>query len=280
MAELSKEIEHGFHFDIQRFAEGAAAAATGGGEGAPAAANKVTNVPDGKADVSLNNIIDDVITGDKGGAEGDKGGGEGAPAAGAGESGAGDLAKAQANVETIAADLKAKGIDFSKFESELASSTGLSDASYEALLKAGYSKAVVDTVVNSYQMAANGFVASVKAAAGGDEEFTKVLAFIKTQPQDVQNAYNQALDTKNVGLVKAVLGGIKAAMGNQLGNSGEQIIANSGGGSGVNATPEFLSVTDMVTAISDDRYQKDAAYTKEVIARINRSKGLFETADF
>lgn len=174
--------------------------------------------------------------------------------------------QAQAALEDVSKDLQGKGVDVQAIMTEFEAGNGLSEKTYETLGKAGYSKAVVDSIIAGQVAVANSFTNSVLAHAGGPEAF-KALA--ESAPAGTRTAFNAAVERGDLSTAKALLDGLKAQRATKLGT------ANPGlKGSPVtrsNPVEGFANRQDMVKAMGDSRYGRDPVYTKQVEARVGAS---------
>lgn len=174
-------------------------------------------------------------------------------------------AKAQEALSDLGKDLQTKGVDIQALMTEYESGS-LSDASYEALGKAGYSKAVVDSIIAGQVAVANSFTNSVLAHAGGPEGFKQLS---ESASPATRQAFNAAVERGDIGTAKALLDGLKAARTAKLGT------ANPGlKGSPVTTSAKvtgYANRQEMTKAMSDPKYGRDPVYTKEVENKVGAS---------
>lgn len=205
---------------------------------------------------------------------------EGNPAAGQGDSQAAD---GQVTDEQIEADIQAaqkaeadlkgqletKGVNFADLEAEFAKDGSLSDASYQALEKAGFSRSVVDAYTTGLTARAEQYVSRVTALAGGEESLKAVQTFLSTpENKAAALAFNEAIEKGSLKQVELVLKGVQADMVAKYGTNGESIL---GGPSGA-AVTGYATQEEAVAAVKDKRYGRDRKYTNEVRAKVARSK--------
>ena len=168
----------------------------------------------------------------------------------------------------LKADLSSKGVDFDLLAKEFDSNGALSQASLDALEKAGYPKTVVDAYINGMQANVDKFVAQVQGFAGGEQGYTQLVQFMNSQPISVRESFNATLNTGNLGQIQLAINGIKAQMTAKYGTSNPTIMT---GGNPGQVSNGFSTTQEMVKAMSDPRYQTDPKYTREVISKVQNA---------
>lgn len=180
------------------------------------------------------------------------------------------VTEAQKALEDVGKDLQTKGVDVQALMDEYSEGNSLSDKSYEALAKAGYSKAVVDSIITGQVATANSFTNSVLAAAGGEEGFKQLTEFAQTASPATIPAFNAAVERGDLATTKALLAGLQAQRAAKYGTANKQIK-----GSPVNvskpAVEGYANRQDMVKAMDDSRYGRDPSYTRSVEAKVGAS---------
>jgi len=167
------------------------------------------------------------------------------------------------------------------YTDELTTAGKLSDTSYAALDKAGYSKAMVDAYVKGLQ--ADATVTSAVAAArladsqiqdittsiGGQPALTNMINWAKGSLPDAElKAYNEAVSGSDPAKVKLAVHGLYAQY-TKANGSEENLIR--GRNEGVASLDRFESRAEQTAAINNPLYQKDPAYRARVSAKIGRS---------
>ena len=186
------------------------------------------------------------------------------------------VADLKSSEDSLKDDLKTKGVDFETAVSEYNEKGVLSDATMDALAKAGYPKAVVEGFIESRQILENQYTSAVYEAAGGEAEYSRMTqwAAANLSKADIE-AFNSAIDSGNLGTVKLIMGGMRSAMGEALtqkhGTSNPSVM---GGPATTNPTGGFADKAEMVKAMSDKRYCRDPQYTKLVESRMAKTTWL------
>lgn len=186
------------------------------------------------------------------------------------------VADLKSSEDSLKDDLKTKGVDFETAVSEYNEKGVLSDATMDALAKAGYPKAVVEGFIKSRQILETQYTSAVYEAAGGEEAYSRMTqwAAANLSKADIE-AFNSAIDSGNLGTVKLIMGGMRSAMGEALtqkhGTNNPSVL---GGPATTNPTGGFADKAEMVKAMSDKRYCRDPQYTKLVESRMAKTTWL------
>lgn len=179
-----------------------------------------------------------------------------------------DLDDAKASMSNAKTTLTEKGVDYDALEAEYNEKGELSAESYETLKNAGYPKEIVDAVIAGWEAKAGNFFDAVVDNAGGSEEYNKIQQFVVGQGEGAIKAFNSIMEQGDLNICNSYIAGIKAQMVAKYGTSNPTLT-----GSGVtNAVQGFADQTEMVKAMSDRRYGRDANYTKEIETRVALSK--------
>lgn len=174
--------------------------------------------------------------------------------------------KAAAEAAAVAA--ASKGVDFAALSAEYAEKGALTPETYAALDKKGFPKQVVDTYIEGQKSIAASYDKAAFDAAGSKDQFTKMVDWAgKNLDGDSQKAFNDAVDSQDVGRLKLAVTGLRAAYEAAEGTD-PTLIA---GGNAGDSTVGFKSMAEQKAAQSDPRYKKDAAYRETVYKRIAAS---------
>lgn len=185
------------------------------------------------------------------------------------------LVEAETGQKELIQEAIEKGLDpalMAVMEDEISKSGKLSAASYEALSKVGYSKTFVDAFIAGQEAVAQKFVNAIHGFAGGAENYTKLTTFIGANHPELADAFNAAIERSDVTTIKAILSTGKELHKKTFGKAPARNVANMAKPAAVAETkPEvkgFESRAEMVKAMSDPRYAKDAKYRREVELRV------------
>lgn len=170
----------------------------------------------------------------------------------------------QASRETAENTLKASGLDLAALEREYTANGRLSDASYKALADAGIGKPFVDAYIKGQEALLQATVTEMTSLAGGEERYAAMTAWAaENLPQEDIAAFNTAVSSGNKPLIKMAVSGLvsrwKAAEGSE-----PQLVGGRTSADGGASRRGYRSKEEMVAAMRDPRYGKDAAYTRDV----------------
>lgn len=180
--------------------------------------------------------------------------------------------QAQQDIKNAQNTLESKGVNYAQLEAEYNATGALSADSYAALFKAGYDKQVVDAVIAGWQAKADNFANAVVNSVGGQAEYEKITRFVQGQGAQAVNAYNAIVSNGDLNVIGAYLQGIRAQMVSVYGTQQPMLTGRSSNNVGLQG---FNGQAEMIAAMSDKRYGRDAAYTHEVEQRLAISKGIF-----
>lgn len=167
--------------------------------------------------------------------------------------------------------LKQNGLDFGKFEQEYLASGALSEDSYAALEKAGISKNYVDAYIKGNEAILQQFVGEVTGMAGGADEYKAMTAWAeRSLPKDEIAAYNSVMSSGNQPMIKIAVSGLVSRYRDAEGME-PQIIKGKASSASATEGGSFASAAEMTKAMSDPRYGKDPAYTRDVERKTGNS---------
>jgi hypothetical protein len=149
---------------------------------------------------------------------------------------------------------------------EFAKDGKLSEASYEALAKAGFGKDVVDAYIAGQEALAAQRDAQGYELAGGQEKYTAMAQWaVANLPQAERDAFNDAVSGSPAQMKQAILG-LKAQYEAAMGSDPKLVKGSNGSNAGQGA---FASRQQVTEAMRDPRYRADPAYRAEVERRIS-----------
>ena len=169
--------------------------------------------------------------------------------------------------EDKAAELVDKaGLDMDSLSAEYYKSGDLSEASYEALEKAGISKEYVDQYISGVEATANQLKDSIFEEVGGEEQYGAMTEWAKaSMSQEALVEYNAAVETGDVSTVKAAVMSLAYRYQQANGTTPKLV---GGGQAGVSG---YGSLAQLTAAMKDARYTTDPAYRNEVQEKLGRS---------
>ena len=171
----------------------------------------------------------------------------------------------------LASVLEEVGIDPVDISNRFQENDEISEDDYSKLGEAGFSKQIIDTYLDGLRnagMAGEVDAQGIKDAVGGDETYGKMVSWaMENLPAEQVQSFNKLTDTGDGPAIKLAVQGIYSQYNNAMGIEPDLY---SGRVAGNGATP-FRTTAEVVTAMSDPRWEKDAAYTDNVKARLENS---------
>nr|DAH89526.1 MAG TPA: capsid assembly protein [Caudoviricetes sp.] len=164
--------------------------------------------------------------------------------------------------------------DIAEIKAEYASKGELSEASYAKLAEAGYTKRFVDSFVRGQEALAEQYAAGVVRYAGGAEQFNRILSHLESNDPSTREALEAAIVRKDIATTKALLNLAGKTLGKAVGVKPQRTITTQAKPVVAPKAPQteaFSSKADMIKAMSDPRYLRDAKYTMEVRAKVAAS---------
>lgn len=166
-------------------------------------------------------------------------------------------------VSSIKEDLKSKGVDFNSAVKEYETSGSLSEETIEALNKAGYPPEVIEAFIEGRVAMEERFTKAIYESVGGEKEYRSIVNWASQNlTKKSIDAFNRAIDNNNINAITLMLEGMKAKMVAKMGTAKKSI---HGGASAPNGSHKgYNSKADVIKAMSDPRYGRDAGYTRMV----------------
>ena len=168
----------------------------------------------------------------------------------------------------LASVLEEVGIDAEDISNRFLENDEISEDDYSKLAEAGFSKQVVDLYLDGVRnagIAGEVDAEGIKESVGGDESYGQMVSWaIDNLPAEDIQAFNKLTDTGDGPAIKLAVQGIYSQYNNAM---GVEPSLYSGRASTSGPTP-FRSTSEVVTAMSDPRWEKDVSYTENVKARL------------
>lgn len=166
-------------------------------------------------------------------------------------------------ISSIKEDLKGKGVDFNSAVKEYETNGSLSEETIEALNKAGYPPEVIEAFIEGRVAMEERFTKAIYESVGGEKEYRSIVNWASQNlTKKSIDAFNRAIDNNNINAITLMLEGMKAKMVGKMGTAKKSI---HGGASAPNGSPKgYNSKADVIKAMSDPRYGRDAGYTRMV----------------
>lgn len=152
---------------------------------------------------------------------------------------------------------------------EWAETGELSDASFEALDKAGIPRPIVELYLDGLKANAEKLMGEIHGYVGGTDSYNSMIQWAgeKLSAEEIE-AYNTALD--NPALRETAVIGLHAKFTRAVPSEGSLVTPNDGGAA---ASDVFRNRDELVAAQKDPRYQTDPGYRQTVVEKLQRSQG-------
>jgi hypothetical protein len=174
--------------------------------------------------------------------------------------------KSDLDIATKAVD--SAGLNMETLSEEFAKDGKLADGSYSSLEKAGIPKEYVDRFIAGQQAIADQQSATVKNLVGGTEAYDSMSDWAgQNLTETEKQAYNTAVNSKDLEAVKLAVVGLKARYAQATGSEPKLVE----GKASPSAEQGFASWAQVTQAMSDPRYSKDPAYQAEVKSKLANS---------
>jgi hypothetical protein len=176
----------------------------------------------------------------------------------------------------VAKVLAAEGMNLDSLETEYAEHGGLTDASYEILAKAGFSRKVVDTYIAGVEagnmqsaMMQEKEIRSIKDMVGGDDAYGTLTEWARTNlsPEEIEG-FNSITATNNPTAIRMAVKGLAAQYHAHAGKDPAYL---TGGVPGRLPLEVYNSWAEVTADMSDPRYASDPAFNRRVQDKLSRS---------
>lgn len=165
--------------------------------------------------------------------------------------------------------LATKGVDPDVLLASYQENGKFTDADYESLAKAGYSKAMVDNYVAGQQAIADSITRDVHSVVGGEEGWNAMAAWAKENLTDKEKtAFNAVTDKGSVDELKLAVSGLYARF--QAANGVEPKLVH--GNASADVQGGYESYAQMTADMRKPEYKKDPAFRDKVMQRVAKSK--------
>ena len=166
-------------------------------------------------------------------------------------------------VESLKKDLKSKGVDFNAAVKEYEATGDLSEETIKSLEEAGYPAEVVESFIEGRKAMEAKFTEAVYDSVGGEKEYQKIVSWASNNLKGKSiESFNRAIDNNNIDAITLMLEGMKAKMIAKMGTANRSI---HGSAKPPQSKPKgFTSKAEVIKAMSDPRYGRDAQYTMSV----------------
>lgn len=143
---------------------------------------------------------------------------------------------------------------------------GLSQASYDELAQAGYSKSFVDSYIRGQEALVESYVKSVFDYAGGEAQFNALYTHLETTNKEAAESLVSALESRDLSTVKAIVNLAGASRAKTFGKPAARTVTKQASQAAPVSTKVkgYTNAADMMKDMGDPRYKSDAKFRREV----------------
>jgi len=160
--------------------------------------------------------------------------------------------------------------DFAEFNDEFAQTGGISEESISKIEGWGIPREMIEGYIEGQKALLDTHYNTIYSEVGGEENYGEMLSWAaETLPEGEQDAFNRAVMQ---GTPDEMMFAVRSLAGRWMSSEGRPSAPLvQGSTSAVGASGGFRSVGEVTAAMRDPRYQKDAAYRRDVEQRLANS---------
>ena len=147
----------------------------------------------------------------------------------------------------------------------------LSESTLAKLEEAGYPKSFVRSYIQGQEALATRYAHEIYNYAGGKESFDRYVNHLGEVSPESLELLQEAVTGGNLKTVKGILNLARDSMVSKFGKQQQRTVTNVAKQTVAPKADVFESKREMMDAMSDPRYCRDAAYTNSVDAKLLRS---------
>lgn len=164
---------------------------------------------------------------------------------------------------------KEAGLDFDELSTSYWETGELSEQQYTKLEKAGIPKALVDQFIAGQEAVLTATRTTVFNAVGGEDRYNSMTEWAtENLSKDEISIYNRAVNGGEINSAMMAVKGLKARFDADVGFEPQRQVRGEAAKPG---TTTYRSIAELQKDIADPRYQKDAAFRKDVERKLGRS---------
>ena len=165
--------------------------------------------------------------------------------------------------------VKESGLDYGALSQEFATKGELTPESYAKLEAAGIPRSMVDAFIEGQVAIADQIRTQVFESVGGEQQFATMTEWAKANWSKAEiDAFNATVDSGSVEQIKLA---VRALHNSYVAQNGTAPGYVNLGGNTQASSDVFRSTAELITAMSDPRYQSDEAYRRDVEMKLARS---------
>lgn len=160
------------------------------------------------------------------------------------------------------------GLNLDVYATEYAETGQLSQESIQKLVQSGIPESVISNYLQGVQALSDAQTNQIYGMVGGETQYNTMLEWASESLDEAEiDAFNAIMDGGNSAAMQMAVRGLHARYSQINGQPSKLIQGETTGPSG----GAFRSVAEVTAAMKDPRYQKDAAYRRDVENRLRNS---------
>lgn len=184
------------------------------------------------------------------------------------------ISQSEDGFNQMKADIVNRGVapdELSQMEANFAANGDLTDQQWNRLAEVGYSKDFVQSYIRGQEAQATAYVTHFVNSVGGQDAFNTMVNTLKQSSPQMVGVLEQAICNRDLNTAKAIIDLAGNIRSQTYGKPAQRTVASNA--VPVNTAPAvqpegFASKQEMVAAMHDKRYLRDAAYTNEVRQKV------------
>lgn len=165
-------------------------------------------------------------------------------------------------------EVEEAGLDMAAMEQEFLKTGELSQDSYEAAEKAGFSKEIVDNYIEGRQAVVAREAEQIYESVGGQDAYGDMLTWAADNLSESEiDAFNATINSNDVSSIQLAVRGLKARFDSEQTSEPQRQID---GGQPASADT-YESWAQVKADMKDPRYAKDSAFNRKVTEKLARS---------
>lgn len=183
------------------------------------------------------------------------------------------LAENESGLQDMVADALERGVSqdvINQAYAEYEDGDGLSEKTYAALAEVGYTKGFIDSYLRGQEALGVQYGNAVVAYAGGQEKFAQMYQHLQLTSPESAEALENAVANRDINTAKAILNLAGASRVKTFGKPAARTVTKQAlpAVQPVVKSEGYETKSDMMAAMKDSRYRRDAEYTRAVQAKV------------
>ena len=154
--------------------------------------------------------------------------------------------------------------DVNIFMTEYETNGSLSEKSLAKLEEAGYTRGFIMSYIQGQEALAQQYTQAIYEYAGGKQQFDKYVEHLQNTAPSMVNSLQRAMENSDIETIKGVFEMARHSMITQFGKPAMRSVTKKATVSVPKREEGFSSQEEMIKAINDPRYTRDAKYRAEV----------------